>query len=160
MSKTLKTRITQKHDIEANWLLAINFTPMNGEIIIYDEDDNYNYKRIKIGNGIDNVNDLDFVINKEDASAQVQSDFEETDTTSSGYIKNKIVGYEALLNGECVYSTANAPQLLFDFGTYKNVAKTYLTKEAAFAKDGTTADFNNYVNKAYSLKFWINTGDN
>ena len=38
---------------------------MNGEIIIYDEDDNYDYKRIKIGNGTDNVNDLDFVINKE-----------------------------------------------------------------------------------------------
>ena len=61
MSKTLKTRIAQKHDIEANWLLATNFTPMNGEIIIYDEDDNYDYKRIKIGNGTDNVNDLDFL---------------------------------------------------------------------------------------------------
>lgn len=58
--KTLKTRIIQKHDTEANWLLATNFTPMNGEIIIYDEDDNYNYKRIKVGNGIDNVNVLDF----------------------------------------------------------------------------------------------------
>ena len=58
--KTLKTRIIQKHDTEANWLLATNFTPMNGEIIIYDEDDNHDYKRIKIGNGIDNVNNLDF----------------------------------------------------------------------------------------------------
>ena len=62
MSKTIKTRITQKHDIEANWLLAKNFTPMDGEIIIYDEDENYNYKRIKIGNGKDNVNDLSFII--------------------------------------------------------------------------------------------------
>jgi hypothetical protein len=34
---------------------------MNGEIIIYDEDDNHDYKRIKIGNGTDNVNDLDFI---------------------------------------------------------------------------------------------------
>lgn len=42
---------------------------MNGEIIIYDEDDNYDYKRIKIGNGIDNVNDLDFIVNKEDIPA-------------------------------------------------------------------------------------------
>ena len=61
MSKTLKTRVINKHDTEANWLLATNFTPMNGEIIVYDEDDNYDYKRIKIGNGIDNVNDLDFI---------------------------------------------------------------------------------------------------
>ena len=60
--KTLKTRIIQKHDTEANWSLATNFTPLNGEIIIYDEDENYNYKRIKIGNGIDNVNDLPFTI--------------------------------------------------------------------------------------------------
>ena len=59
--KTLKTRIIQKHDTEANWLLATNFTPMNGEIIIYDEDDNYNYKRIKIGNGRDNINTLSFI---------------------------------------------------------------------------------------------------
>lgn len=42
---------------------------MNGEIIIYDEDDNYDYKRIKIGNGTDNVNDLDFIVNKEDIPA-------------------------------------------------------------------------------------------
>jgi hypothetical protein len=41
--------------------LATNFTPLNGEIIIYDEDDNYNYKRIKIGNGETNVNDLPFI---------------------------------------------------------------------------------------------------
>lgn len=55
-NKILKTRIIQKHDTEANWQLATNFTPLNGEIVIYDEDDNYNYKRIKIGNGTDNVN--------------------------------------------------------------------------------------------------------
>jgi hypothetical protein len=59
--KFLNTRIKNKHDIEANWLLATNFTPLSGEIIIYNEDENYNYKRIKIGNGIDNVNDLDFI---------------------------------------------------------------------------------------------------
>ena len=46
---------------------------MNGEIIIYDEDDNYNYKRIKIGNGTDNVNDLDFIISKEDIPKAVTS---------------------------------------------------------------------------------------
>ena len=60
-NKILKTRIIQKHDTEANWKLVTNFTPLNGEIIIYDEDENYNYKKIKIGNGTDNVNDLDFI---------------------------------------------------------------------------------------------------
>ena len=64
MSKTIKSRIIHKHDIEANWLLATNFTPMNGEIIIYDEDENYSHKRIKIGDGETNVNQLPFLKDK------------------------------------------------------------------------------------------------
>lgn len=47
---------------------------MNGEIIIYDEDDNYDYKRIKIGNGTDNVNDLDFVVNKEETLLKTEQE--------------------------------------------------------------------------------------
>jgi len=58
--KTLKTRIVHKHDTDANWLKAVNFTPKQGEIIIYDIDDNYSYERFKIGDGITNVNDLPF----------------------------------------------------------------------------------------------------
>lgn len=87
--KTLKTRIIQKHDTEANWLLATNFTPMNGEIIIYDEDDNHDYKRIKIGNGTDNVNDLDFIVNKEDIPTQIQADWNQNDETAIDYVKNR-----------------------------------------------------------------------
>ena len=55
-----------KHDIEANWLKAVNFKPMPGEIVVYDEDDTHSFKRIKIG-ALDenseaiNVNDLPFV---------------------------------------------------------------------------------------------------
>ena len=58
--KNIKSRIIHKHDVEANWLLAVNFTPKQGEIIIYDIDDNYTYERFKIGDGISNVNDLPF----------------------------------------------------------------------------------------------------
>jgi hypothetical protein len=59
--KNLKARIVHKHDIEANWLLATGFTPRQGEIIVYDIDENYNYERIKIGDGSNNVNALPFV---------------------------------------------------------------------------------------------------
>ena len=59
--KELKVRIQQKHDIEANWIKATNFVPKAGEIIIYDADDIHLQPRIKIGNGIAAVNDLDFV---------------------------------------------------------------------------------------------------
>lgn len=58
--KRIIGRAIQKHDIEENWLKATGFTPMQGEIIIYDIDENYNYERFKIGDGESNVNDLPF----------------------------------------------------------------------------------------------------
>ena len=78
--KTINSRIIHKHDVEANWLKAINFIPQQGEIIIYDIDANYNYERFKIGDGITNINNLPFAN---------QSDWNVTDENSSGYIKNK-----------------------------------------------------------------------
>lgn len=59
--KILNSRIINKHDTEANWLKATGFTPKQGEIIVYDIDENYNYERIKIGDGVQNVNALPFV---------------------------------------------------------------------------------------------------
>ena len=58
--KRLNTRIIHKHETEANWLLS-NLTPLQGEIIVYDIDANYNYERFKIGDGTKNVNALPFV---------------------------------------------------------------------------------------------------
>lgn len=61
--KQIRTRQQQKHDIEANWIIAgeNGFIPKAGEIIVYDMDDSYDYFRLKIGNGTDNVNILPFV---------------------------------------------------------------------------------------------------
>ena len=58
--KTLNTRIIHKHDTEINWSKATNFIPKKGEIIIYDKDNNYNYERIKVGDGTTLVNNLPF----------------------------------------------------------------------------------------------------
>ena len=60
IENNIKSRITHKHDTEANWKLAVNFIPKQGEIIVYDVDENYSYSRFKIGDGILNVNDLPF----------------------------------------------------------------------------------------------------
>lgn len=57
----LKSRIMQKSDIEANWKKATNFTPLEGEIIVYEVDDNNPKPRIKIGNGSTTVNNLPFI---------------------------------------------------------------------------------------------------
>lgn len=59
-TKTLQTRIIAKHDTEANWIKAQNFIPKAGELIIYDIDDNYDYERIKVGDGCTNVTSLPF----------------------------------------------------------------------------------------------------
>ena len=62
IEKNMNTRIQHKHDTEANWNKAVNFIPKIGEIIIYDIDDNYNYSRFKIGDGVRVINDLEFLL--------------------------------------------------------------------------------------------------
>ena len=74
--RNIKSRIINKHDIEAHWLLAENFIPKQGEIIVYDSevDENgntltlptgrsapYTYERIKVGDGKTLVSDLPFI---------------------------------------------------------------------------------------------------
>ena len=59
--KNINARIIHKHDTEANWNLATNFTPKQGEIVVYDVDDTYTYERFKIGDGVINVTSLPFV---------------------------------------------------------------------------------------------------
>ena len=58
--KIFHTRIVHKHDIESNWN-SIDFIPKQGEIIIYDADNNYTYERLKIGDGATSINSLPFV---------------------------------------------------------------------------------------------------
>ena len=61
MPKSMKARVQNKHDIEANWINATNFKPLPGEVIIYDPDENHLVPRIKIGDGETFVNQLPFV---------------------------------------------------------------------------------------------------
>lgn len=64
MATPINMRIQQKHDIEANWLLATNFVPLDGELIVYDVDTEHSFVRFKVGNGVDNVSALPFSIEK------------------------------------------------------------------------------------------------
>ena len=79
--KVFQSRIQLKHDIEENWLKAINFVPKEGEIIIYDSDSNNPTPRFKIGDGVTVIGSLPFVA--------AQADWNITDESDSGYIKNK-----------------------------------------------------------------------
>ena len=51
----LKWRVQHKTGTSAEWALAKNFTPLEGELIIYTD-----LKKIKFGDGKTNVNDLEF----------------------------------------------------------------------------------------------------
>ena len=58
-------RVQLKHDIQANWEKATNFTPLAGEIIIYVPDENYPYSRFKIGDGYTVISNLPFATSEE-----------------------------------------------------------------------------------------------
>lgn len=79
--KVFQSRIQLKHDIEENWLKAINFVPKEGEIVIYDSDSNNPTPRFKIGDGVTVIGSLPFVA--------AQADWNITNESDSGYIKNK-----------------------------------------------------------------------
>ena len=88
--KHINSRIQHKHDIEANWLKATTFIPKQGELIIYDIDDNHDYERIKIGDGATIVSNLPFINdNKANKTDIVQADWNQNDDTSLDYVKNR-----------------------------------------------------------------------
>ena len=128
IEKQMGSRVLLKNDIEANWMKAVNFIPKLGEAIIYNAEldgqepiidgiairQPIKYPRVKIGDGITNVNDLPFmasdsvdffVQNEEPENAPentvwidldedsgneiIQSDWDITDEADPAYIKNK-----------------------------------------------------------------------
>ena len=92
MSKTINTRIINKHDTEANWLNASSFIPKKGELIIYDTDSTHTYERFKIGDGTHNVNELPF------SNAYI-TDLT-IDTICGGTIEEAIISSLDVYNGE------------------------------------------------------------
>ena len=72
-------RVKCKHDTEANWMLATNFSPLAGEIIVYDPDANNEAPRIKVGDGSTNVNALPFASGGSGGNDIVASASEPTD---------------------------------------------------------------------------------
>lgn len=51
-TKSIKTRIQNKHAVEADWNQAANFVPLAGELIVYDVDEKHTAPRVKVGDGI------------------------------------------------------------------------------------------------------------
>ena len=73
MAKTIQTRVQNKHDIEANWLLATNFIPLAGEIIIYDVDNDHPKIRAKVGNGVNLLSELPWALDEATLEELIQN---------------------------------------------------------------------------------------
>ena len=58
-----KASLMMRSGTQAYWELAenANFTPYEGELIVYSPDANHNYSRLKIGDGTSNVAHLEFI---------------------------------------------------------------------------------------------------
>lgn len=85
MKKTIKTRIITKHETQANWEKAVNFVPLQAEIVVYDADSTHTQPRLKIGDGIKTVNELPF--------------FGNTPIATWGQFLNENTGYSELIWG-------------------------------------------------------------
>lgn len=69
-NKEIKTRIQNKNDTSENWAKAVNFIPLKGEIIIYNDT-----LQFKIGDGKTLLSQLEFV-DKEFTAEEVSSLYE------------------------------------------------------------------------------------
>lgn len=60
MIKEIKSIVCHIHGTQEEWDIVNTYVPMNSQIIVYDEDSNYPYKRFKIGDGTTTVGELPF----------------------------------------------------------------------------------------------------
>lgn len=61
IDKLIQTRIVQKHAQETDWD-ASTLVPLKSELLIYDNDENHNFPRFKVGNGTSLAKDLPFLL--------------------------------------------------------------------------------------------------
>lgn len=124
-NKPFNARIQLKHDTETHWLLASNFSPKDGELIIYDVDTNHAAPRLKVGDGTTNVNSLPFVEGKAGNPNII--------VTSENLAASDTINLD--LSSYSMQNLANG-QLLFIFLQSATIGSTNLTISYSF--DGLT----------------------
>ena len=156
--KKFNSRVINKHDTEENWNKS-SFIPKQGEVIVYDIDSTYNYERIKIGDGANNVNDLPFVA--------VQADYSTNDKLNPSYIKNRthwsdgaiVVSWDGNINGLTVSSDSTS----YKVSDFKPNASEIVGGQLTFS-NGTTETITSdmienlgYILSVYYGTVYINT---
>lgn len=99
-TKNFDARVRLKHDIEANWVKAVNFIPLESELIVYDpssDDPTYpvDYYRFKIGDGVTLINNLDFVDFAPEKAAAIDNIEEQISQLSSEKVDKTDETYKA-----------------------------------------------------------------
>ena len=79
--KTFNTRIQSLHDVEANWL-GKDFTPFEGEIVVYSSDETHASPRLKVGDGTSLIDNLPFAVDYNETIISLS-----VDGTTVTYIK-------------------------------------------------------------------------
>ena len=67
MAANMIARISLLHKTEKEWAKLTDFVPAPGEIVLYDPDENYEYVRLKAGDGKSKLSELGFFV---DAAAE------------------------------------------------------------------------------------------
>lgn len=161
-TQTLKGTLIPRHDIEANWNKAKNFTPAKDELIIYDKDDTFDFKRYKMGDGETKVTDLSFAPVSTKGNNVILNDVNNNKLFSGNYQlisgSSNTVGYSAervtdivIGDNECVitvvpyllpdeyittlnhqFDDANDNHMILWYVTREKVSSKYLLKQTTY----------------------------
>ena len=146
--KTLKARLKMKHGKESEWTLATRFTPLEGEIIVYDVDNNHTSPRFKVGDGTTNVNNLKFV--NQDELAKITTLGDDLLAVKNGYLPltgGTITGAlavqaELYCKQAVICERDNCPQFIMKNTNGEQLGTIYST-----STDGSYADVEITVNR-------------
>jgi hypothetical protein len=74
----MKARISQLHKTEAEWDARLPWVPEPGEFVVYDPDETHPHARVKVGDGVRTLQELDFFIDSAITEVLKQISFETT----------------------------------------------------------------------------------
>lgn len=129
------------HATQAEWL-SINYIPKQGEIIIYDIDEVYNYLRFKTGDGVTQANQLPFSLT---TLTEVQI-FVNNQIGSAGHLKRVVLeaGQDLPTLEEAQYDTIYMKN--YNSQLLQDIYEEYMIINGAWEIIGNTkVDLSNYA---------------
>jgi hypothetical protein len=135
MSKQINTRIQYKYDSETNWY-STNFISLKGEFYVFAPDENHDYTRLKIGDGVHTVPELPFVeVGTVQSEAGLITVFTPTAKTDITYTGQVILVEQAVNDFNTDALQASGTTQATDAGTY---TATFTLRSGYCWEDGTT----------------------